>query len=119
MKSDESTSPLLFIAERIKPRKHLFKNATFLSGQHRCPEHRSPGCSIVPNGGRTEGRKVGDVPASSECLDQENTCVQSTALDINGVSLVAEFDRLRGDDLEIRVHPTFVTIRKKLKRFLR
>src|SRR5882762_11512886 len=119
MKSDESTSPLLFIAERIKPRKHLFKNATFLSGQHRCPEHRSPGCSIVPNGGRTEGRKVGDVPASSECFDEEHTRVQPTPQDINGVSLVGEFDRLRGDDLKICVHPTFITIGKKLERFLR
>src|SRR5260370_41207594 len=78
-----------------------------------------PGCSIVPNGGRTEGRKVGDAPASSKCFDEEHTRVQPTPQDINGVSLVGEFDRLRGEDLKIRVHPTFITIGKKLERFLR
>jgi len=71
-----------------------------------------------PNGGCTERRKIGRVPASSECLDQEHTCVQSTAPDINGVSFVREFDRLRGDDLEVRVHAASVTICKKLKRVL-
>ena len=74
---------------------------------------------IVPNGRRTERRKIGHVPASSQCFDEEHTRVQPTSQDINGVSLVGELDRLRGDDLEVRVDPAFVTIRKKLKRFLR
>src|SRR5580704_10582018 len=73
--------------------------------------------SIVPNGGCAERWKIGYVPAASQCLDQEHTRVQPTPQDINGVSLVGKFDRLRGDDLEIRVDTTFVTIREKLKRF--
>ena len=74
--------------------------------------------SIVPNGGCTKRRKIGRVPASSQRLDKEHARVQAATLNINGVSLVSELDRLRGDDLEVRVDPAFVTIRKKLKRFL-
>src|SRR5882762_9675835 len=75
--------------------------------------------SIVPDGRRTERRKIGRIPASSQCLDQKHARVQPAPQDINGVSLIGELDRLRGDDLEVRVDATFVTICKKLKRFLR
>lgn len=74
---------------------------------------------IVPNGGRAEGRKIGRVPTSSQCFDEEHTRVQATPQDVNGVSLVGELDGLRGDDLQVGVDPTFVTIGEKLKRFLR
>src|SRR5258707_11432652 len=113
---------------RRPPRSTLFPYTTlFRSSKIRLSSRASidvrniapPGCSIVPNGGRPEGRKVGDVPASSECFDEEHTRVQPPPQDINGVSLVGEFDRLRGDDLKIRVHPAFITIGKKLERFLR
>src|SRR5260370_17568468 len=77
-----------------------------------------PVCSIVPNGRRSECGKIGNIPPSSQCFDQKHTRVQSTALDIYGVSLVGELDRLRGDDLEEGVDAAFVTIRKKLKGFL-
>src|SRR5260370_36136564 len=62
-----------------------------------------PVCSIVPNGRRSECGKIGNIPPSSQCFDQKHTRVQSTALDIYGVSLVGELDRLRGDDLEVGV----------------
>src|SRR5437879_8759136 len=72
--------------------------------------------SIVPNGRRTERRKFGHVPASSQCLDQEHTRVQPAPQDINGVSLIGELDRLRGDDLEVRVDSSFVTYCKMFNR---
>src|SRR5260370_33982724 len=77
-----------------------------------------PVCSIVPNGRRAECGKIGNIPPSSQCFDQKHTRVQSTALDIYGVSLVSELDRLRGDDLEVGVDAAFVTMRQKLKGFL-
>ena len=75
--------------------------------------------SIVPNGGRAEGRKIGNIPASSQCFDEEHTRVQATPQDVNGVSLVGELGGLSVDDLEVGVDPAFVTVREKLKRFLR
>ncbi|SRR6266849_2458852 len=87
-----------------------------LAWEHSHTESRS---SIVPNGGRTERREVGDIPTSSQCFDEKHTRIQPTPQDINGVSLVGELDRLCGDDLEIRVDPTLITIRKELKGFLR
>src|SRR5260370_35969285 len=60
-----------------------------------------PVCSIVPNGRRSECGKIGNIPPSSQCFDQKHTRVQSTAMDIYGVSLVGELDRLLGDDLEV------------------
>ena len=74
--------------------------------------------SIVANGGRTEGREIGHVPAASECFDEEHTGVQAAPQDVNGVSLVGELDCLRRYDLKVGVDPAFVTVGKKLKRFL-
>ena len=75
--------------------------------------------SIVANGRRAECREVGRTPAAAECLDQKHTRVQPPPLDIDIVSLVGEFDRLRGDHLEVRVDAAPVTIRKNLKGVLR
>jgi hypothetical protein len=79
--------------------------------------HRSS--SIVANGRRAERREVGRIPAASQCLDQKHTRIQPPPQDIDVVSLVGEFDRLRGDDLEVRVDAALVTSRKNLKGVLR
>src|ERR1700722_10333141 len=75
--------------------------------------------SEVPNPGRTERRKVGHIPASAQCLDQQDACVYWAPLDINGGPLVGNLDCLRGDDLEVSVDAAFVTLSKKLQRLLR
>ena len=63
--------------------------------------------------------QIRDIPSSSQGLDEKHTRIQPAPQDINSISLVGEFDRLSGDDLEVRVDAARVTIRKKLKRFLR
>jgi hypothetical protein len=75
--------------------------------------------SIVANRRRAECREVGRIPAASQCLDQKHTRVQPPPQDIDIVSLVGEFDRLRGDHLEVRVDAALVTIGKYLKGVLR
>ena len=63
-------------------------------------------------------RQVRDVPSSAQRLHQKHTRVQPASQDINGISLVGKLDRLRGDDLQVCVDATLVTICKKLKRLL-
>src|SRR5713226_625676 len=75
--------------------------------------------SVVANGRRAECREVGRIPAASQRLDQKHTRAQPPPQDIDIVSLVGEFDRLRAADLEVRVDAALVTIRKNLKGILR
>ena len=75
--------------------------------------------SIVADGTRTEGGKIGGIPSASQGLDQEHAGIHAAPQDFDSISLVGELDRLCGDDLKVGVDATLVTIRKKLKGIFR
>src|SRR5207244_130977 len=63
-------------------------------------------------------RQLRDAPAAPEGLHQQHAGAESAPQNIDLISLVRERDGLRGDDLEVVVHPSSVAIREQLERFL-
>jgi hypothetical protein len=68
---------------------------------------------------RLELGQICDVPLAAERLDQQYAGVHTPPQDIHLVALVRERHGLSGNDLEVRVDSTSVTIREELEGFPR
>src|SRR5439155_22750312 len=92
--------------------------ANAISSPTGCP-HR-PVASAPPFPARRSlgRRRLRDGPPAPEGLRQQHGGAESAPQNIDLISLVRERDSLRGDDLEVVVHPPSVAIREQLERFL-
>src|SRR5260221_13795545 len=63
-------------------------------------------------------RQLSGVPSTADGLDEEDARVHAPPLDVDIVALVRQENRLRGDDLQVVVDTSLVSIRKELQRFL-
>ena len=66
----------------------------------------------------TEGWELGGVPSAAESLDEEHAGIHLPPENIDGIPFVCQFDGLRRDDLQVGVHSSFITIRKKMQGIL-
>jgi hypothetical protein len=77
------------------------------------------GTSIVLNALCAKGRQLRNGPTAAKSFDEEKTRIHTPPENVDGIPFICEFDRFGGDDLQVGIDPTLITMRKKMQRIFR